>query len=117
MKQGQYDLVEAARQAGLKRVEAIEFVKTVFDLIKESLEKDGIVKVKNLGTFKIIEMKDRESVDVNNGSRITIPGYKKIKFTPELSLKGDVNEKLSDQKVEFAAPDSWFTRFKKIFLK
>lgn len=117
MKQGQFDLVASLTKVGMKNAEAVKFVKTTFDLIKEGVENDGIVKVKNLGTFKVIDIEQRESVDVNNGNKITLPGYKKLKFIPEPSLKQAVNEQYSELKVEYRSHDSWFDRFKKKFLK
>ena len=43
-----------------------------FTLIEEALVRDRYVKIKGLGTFKLIEVNARESVDVNTGERIQI---------------------------------------------
>ena len=52
--------------------EASQFVNELFFLIQKSLNEDKIVKVKGLGTFKIIDVDDRESVNVNTGDRVLI---------------------------------------------
>jgi len=72
------------------------FVKAFFDLIREGLEKDRIVKIKGLGTFKIIDIEPRESVNVNTGERFQIEGHSKVSFTPDASLKEVVNQPFAD---------------------
>lgn len=80
---------------GLKRKEADQFVLTMFDLIKESLTTDRVVKVKGLGTFKVVDIEARESVNVNTGERVLIEGHDKITFTPDNSMKELVNKPFS----------------------
>ena len=45
---------------GLSKKEASTFVNAMFDIIKQALERDRIVKVKGFGTFKIIDVDARE---------------------------------------------------------
>lgn len=80
---------------GLQDSEAQGFVKTMFDIIQEGLEEDKIVKVKGLGTFKIIEVDDRESINVNTGERVLIAGHSKVTFTPDSVMKEIVNKPFS----------------------
>ena len=54
---------------GLTKKESANFVNEMFDIIQQALERDMIVKVKGLGTFKIIDVDPRESVNVNTGER------------------------------------------------
>ena len=75
--------------------EASQFVNELFFLIQKSLDEDKIVKVKGLGTFKIIDVDDRESVDVNTGDRVLIEGHGKITFTPDALMKELVNKPFS----------------------
>ncbi|MBQ8701310.1 MAG: HU family DNA-binding protein [Prevotella sp.] len=79
----------------LSQKDAEQFVKQFFDIVGETLEQDPLVKVKGLGTFKIIDVKDRESVDVNTGERIVIEGRSKISFTPDNVMKELVNKPFS----------------------
>lgn len=68
------------------------FVREFFLLIEQGLEKDKYVKIKGLGTFRLIEVGTRESVNVNTGERIRIEGHTKVTFTPEVSLKDIINK-------------------------
>lgn len=79
----------------LSKKEASMFVNELFFLIQKSLDEDKIVKVKGLGTFKIIDVDDRESVDVNTGDRVLIEGHGKITFTPDTLMKELVNKPFS----------------------
>lgn len=76
---------------GLRAEEAEQFVLSFFNLISEGLYRDKIVKVKGLGTFKIVEVRDRESVNVNTGERVVIEGHGKVSFTPDAVMKDLVN--------------------------
>ncbi|NDV59964.1 HU family DNA-binding protein [Bacteroides sp. 519] len=77
---------------GFKKENAETFLKEFFLLIEEGLEQDKIVKVKGLGTFKLIDVKSRESINVNTGERFEIQGHTKVSFTPEASLRDAVNK-------------------------
>ena len=80
---------------GLNKRDAAIFVSAMFDIIQTNLEKDKIVKIKGLGTFKIIDVDDRESVNVNTGERVLIEGHNKITFTPDSLMKELVNKPFS----------------------
>lgn len=62
------------------------FMHAFCDTIIEGLDTDGIVKVKGLGTFRIVNVDSRESVSVSTGERIVIPSFRKLAFTPEDSV-------------------------------
>ncbi|MBO4719165.1 MAG: HU family DNA-binding protein [Prevotella sp.] len=79
----------------LKKKSASAFVNELFYLVQKGLEQDKIVKVKGFGTFKIIDVDDRESVNVNNGERVLIEGHSKITFTPDSLMKELVNKPFS----------------------
>ena len=79
----------------LKKKSASAFVNELFYLVQKGLGQDKIVKVKGLGTFKIIDVDDRESVNVNNGERVLIEGHSKITFTPDSLMKDLVNKPFS----------------------
>lgn len=80
---------------GLSKKEASTFVNAMFDIIKQALERDRIVKVKGFGTFKIIDVDARESVNVNTGERVLIEGHDKITFVPDALIKELVNKPFS----------------------
>lgn len=86
------DLAQSlAAKNGIQRKDAETFVRAFFETISEGILQDKIVKIKGFGTFKMIDVQDRESVNVNSGERIIIPGHSKISFTPDSELKDQVN--------------------------
>lgn len=90
------DLVDLlAEKHGMSKKNADSFVKEFFQLIEESLEKDKYVKIRGLGTFKLIDVESRESVNVNTGERFEIQGHTKVSFTPEPALKDIINKPFS----------------------
>ena len=80
---------------GLSKNDASNFVNEMFDVIQQALERDMVVKVKGFGTFKIIDVDPRESVNVNTGERVLIEGHNKITFIPDQLLKEIVNKPFS----------------------
>lgn len=86
---------QLARRHDMNPEDAEAFVGLFFTLIKEALETDKYVKVKGLGTFKLIGVEARESVSVNSGERIEIQGYSRISFTPDASMRDWVNRPFS----------------------
>ncbi len=90
------DLVQAiAAKKKMTLKEAEEYVDAFFSVVSEGLHREGVVKIKGFGTFKLIEVRDRESVDVNTGERMTIEGHTKMTFTPEATLRDMVNKPFS----------------------
>ena len=85
-----------AQKMGMPQKKAEAFLKEFFDSIAENVKTDKLVKVKGLGTFKLIDVNDRESVNVHTGERIVIPGHSKLSFTPEASLRDAVNRPFAD---------------------
>lgn len=77
---------------GLSQSEAENFVTVLFDVLNEGLHKEKIVKIKGLGTFKVIDVRERESVNVNTGERVLIDSHGKITFTPDPVMRDLVNK-------------------------
>ena len=86
---------EFAESYGINRKDAEAFIKEFFSVIQEGLEKDKYVKIKGFGTFKLIEVDSRESINVNTGERFEIQGHSKITFTPDNNIKEAVNKPFS----------------------
>ena len=80
-----------AEREGLTKKKADAFVKAFFDVIEEALEADKFVKIKGFGTFKLVAVGERESINVNTGERIQIGGHSKISFTPDVYLRDLIN--------------------------
>lgn len=89
-----------AQKSGLSKKSADTFAKAFFDTIMDALyQGEESIKIKGLGTFKLVAVEDRESVNVTNGERILIPGYKKVSFSPEDSVLAILNPQ-SDEPME-----------------
>ena len=74
---------------------ASQFVNEMFAIILDRLSQGEAVKVKGLGTFKIIDVEARESVSVRTGERVVIDGHSKVTFTPDATMKELVNKPFS----------------------
>lgn len=84
-----------SEKQGMNKKDAEVFVRTMFELIEETLATEKYVKIKGLGTFKLTEVDSRESVNVNTGERIEIQGHTKISFTPDATMKELINKPFS----------------------
>lgn len=78
-------------QKGISKRKAEFFVRAFFDIIEEGIMQDNYVKVSGFGTTKLVEVSERESVNINTGERFQISGHSKITFTPDSTLKELVN--------------------------
>ena len=87
------DLLVQPGHAGKK--DADNFVRAFFDIVEQGLLEDQFVKIKGLGTFKLVSVSDRESVNINTGERFQISGHTKISFTPDNAMKELVNRPFS----------------------
>lgn len=80
-----------AERTGMTKRKAEAFVRSFFEVTEESLAADGQTKVKGFGTTKIVNVSDRESVNINTGERIQIEGHAKVTFTPDALFRDLVN--------------------------
>ena len=80
---------------GMKKKDAERFATTLFEVVKEGLASDRVVKIKGLGTFKMIDIDARESINVNTGERVVIESHDRITFTPDSTMKEVVNRPFS----------------------
>lgn len=81
----------AAREK-LTKKKAETFAKAFFEIIETGLDKDKFVKIKGFGTFKMVSVSERESVNVSTGERFQISGHTKISFTPDAELRDLINK-------------------------
>ncbi len=90
------ELAEAiAIRENMPKKKAETFCRIFFEVVEEGLKNDKYVKIKGFGTFKLIPVGERESVNVNTGERIQISGHSKISFTPDPLLRDLVNKPFS----------------------
>jgi len=84
-----------AKQTGKEKKSIELFLREFISVITEGVFTDKLVKIKGIGTFKIVLVEKRESVHVNTGERILIPAHYKFSFAPDKELKEEVNRPFS----------------------
>ena len=67
--------------------EVATFMSALIPAITKALREDRQVRITNLGTFKLQSIAPRRSVNVATGEAFTLPGYEKLVFAPESSIK------------------------------
>lgn len=83
------------KQMGISKADETAFVEAFQSIFEEALLRDKTLKISGLGTFKLIPVESRRSVNVNTGEEIEIAGHYKLTFTPDTALKDKVNEPLA----------------------
>jgi DNA-binding protein HU-beta len=78
---------KVAKDAGLRRMQAVRSVKAVVAAIRETVGAGGKISLTGLGTFKVKARKARPGRNPKTGETIAIPAGRKISFKPSLSLK------------------------------
>ena len=84
-----------AEYTGKDKQSTERFLREFIVVISEGVYTDKLVKVKGLGTFKIVLVEKRESIHVNTGERFLIPAHYKFSFLPDKDLREQVNKPFS----------------------
>lgn len=84
-----------AQNQGITKKKSEAFIRAFFEVIEEGLRNDSFVKIKGFGTFKLVSVSERESVNINTGERFQISGHTKISFLPDSSFKELINRPFS----------------------
>lgn len=80
-----------AVQTGKPKKQCEDFLRVFFNTIVETLSEGENIKIKGVGTFKVVTVESRKSVNVNTGEQIEIPSHNKIVFVPAKELAEEVN--------------------------
>lgn len=80
-----------AEKQGMTKKDAELFLRGLFDVITETIEQKDSVRIRDFGTFKLVLVNSRKSVDVNTGEDIEIPAHYKLSFAPDKSLRDLLN--------------------------
>ena len=81
-----------AEYTGKDKNSSERFLREFIAVVSEGVYTDKLVKVKGIGTFKIIPVEKRESIHVNTG---VIPEHYKFSFLPDKELRELVNKPFS----------------------
>ena len=60
------------KQLGISKADEMAFAEAFQSIFEEALLQDKILKISGLGTFKLIPVESRKSVNVNTGEEIEI---------------------------------------------
>lgn len=74
-------------RTGASEKEVALFHNALKEQIIAALRQDNQVKINGLGTFRLQAISPRKSVNIATGESITIEGYNKLAFVPEVSVK------------------------------
>ena len=87
------DIIETVYEkvGGFSKKEAADVVESVFDAIKETLEKGEKIKVSGFGNFLVREKKERVGRNPQTGDKITIRARRVLTFKPSQVLKNALN--------------------------
>lgn len=80
-----------AHQTGLDSQRAEKFIDALSSYISQGIERNKVVKILGLGTFKIVLVRERESVHIQTGERFVIPAHHKLSFVPDKDFKEQIN--------------------------
>lgn len=84
-----------AMKSGESKEKSENFIANFFSLISETLQEGESVKIKGLGTFKVIPVENRKSVNISDGTDFTIPGHNKVVFIPAREIAEKINAPFS----------------------
>ena len=88
-----HELVDLfARKSQLSQADATLFAKEFLSLIEEALARDKYVKVKGLGSFKLITVDATEETASNGPETTDGQSHTRVSFIPETGLKDLVNK-------------------------
>ncbi len=76
---------------GVSKREAASMVESIFDIIKESLEKGENVKISGFGSFNLREKKPRRGRNPQTGEEITISARRVLSFKSSNVLRDQLN--------------------------
>ncbi|MFN1835056.1 HU family DNA-binding protein [Balneola sp. MJW-20] len=99
------DFVDAlSRQTGQTKNKSDQFIKELITLVSDELIETGRSGITNLGSFKVVEMSEREGVNPQTGETMIIPAGKRLSFSAFKALKERLNQDMGDQ--EIIVPDN-----------
>ena len=94
---------QLSQMAGMNKKTTESFIRAFVETVLTGVSQDGVVKIKDFGTFKAVNVAQRESVNVVSGERFTIAGFSKLSFTPDVTLLAMLNS-VSAETTDTAPP-------------
>jgi integration host factor subunit alpha len=86
------DIVERIyEKVGFSKKEATDVVESIFEIIKEHLERGEKVKISGFGNFVLNSKRPRKGRNPQTGEEIVISGRRVLSFKPSPVLKKTIN--------------------------
>ena len=86
------DIVSSVyEKVGFSKKEAVRVVETIFDILKEALERGEKVKISGFGNFVVRNKRARRGRNPQTGDDIEISSRKILTFKPSQVLKNELN--------------------------
>nr|WP_206524160.1 MULTISPECIES: integration host factor subunit alpha [Lujinxingia] len=88
------DIVDTVyEKVGITKREASDYVDTIFEVMKETLEEGEEIKVSGFGKFEVREKGERVGRNPRTGIEIVIPERRVLRFKVSQVLKDSINGK------------------------
>lgn len=105
-----------AQTTGKSRKNCEDFTREFFKLVAENLQEGETLRIKGFGSFKLVDVESRTSVNVATGEPVEIAPYKKVVFTPAKEIAAAINAPFEEfesvemedeipEEIFYAAPD------------
>ena len=78
-------------KVGFSKKEAVRVVETIFDVMKETLDRGEKIKISGFGNFIVRKKRTRRGRNPQTGDDIEISARKILTFKPSQVLKNDLN--------------------------
>jgi len=78
-------------KVGFSKKEAMRVVETIFDIMKETLERGEKIKISGFGNFIVRKKRTRRGRNPQTGGDIEISARKIMTFKPSQVLKNELN--------------------------
>jgi len=86
------EIVDALyERLGLSKKEAVDFVESVFEILKTELIKGEKIKISGFGNFTVRTKKPRKGRNPQTGEVLEIAGRRVLTFKPSQVLRAEVN--------------------------
>lgn len=86
------DVVESIyEKVGFSKKEVAKIVESIFDIIKESLEKEDKIKISGFGNFVVRKKRARRGRNPQTGDDIEISSRRILTFKPSQVLRATLN--------------------------
>lgn len=91
-----YNIAELlAERTGANPEKSERFITELIELINETIRKEGGIKVKGLGTFKIVFSEERKEIKNEEGEYTVIPARHELSFQADKTLEDIINRPFS----------------------